>query len=269
MSDPLLLNISALLALLPLTLVSWRHMPAQGPLIWLLTVVAIAGPGILLLLNSADGWRTDLSTSIWITIFACLLVYSIICGFIPVAWQIANLTATYMFILGVFAMIWSYAGTTISIISTDPLSLGIIAHISVSVATYALVTLAAVASLAAVLQERALKAKQISPLIRGLPSLADCDRLVMRLLLIGEAILALGLMSGMALQFEESKALFVFDHKTLLSVTAFVVIGGLLIAHFNTGLRGRKAARVVLLGYLLLTLGYPGVKFVTDVLLVR
>ena len=29
----------------------------------------------------------------------------------------------------------------------------------------------------------------------------------------------------------------------------------------------RRAARVVLIGYLLLTLAYPGVKFVTDVLI--
>jgi len=31
--------------------------------------------------------------------------------------------------------------------------------------------------------------------------------------------------------------------------------------------RGRQAARGILLAYLLLTLAYPGVKFVTDVLM--
>jgi ABC-type uncharacterized transport system permease subunit len=61
--------------------------------------------------------------------------------------------------------------------------------------------------------------------------------------------------------------LLVFDHKTVLTITAFVVIGGLLAAHYKTGLRGRQAARIVLLAYLLLTLGYPGVKFITDVVL--
>ena len=59
----------------------------------------------------------------------------------------------------------------------------------------------------------------------------------------------------------------VFDHKTILTVTAFLVIGGLLIAQRVSGVRGRLAARFVLLAYLLLTLGYPGVKFVTDILL--
>ena len=47
----------------------------------------------------------------------------------------------------------------------------------------------------------------------------------------------------------------------------FVLIAGLLFAHYRTGLRGRRAARLVLIAYLLVTLGYPGVKFVRDVLL--
>ena len=59
----------------------------------------------------------------------------------------------------------------------------------------------------------------------------------------------------------------VINHKTVLSLVAFVVIGILLVAHFRTGIRGRRASRLVLLAYLLLTLGYPGVKFVTDILL--
>ena len=41
----------------------------------------------------------------------------------------------------------------------------------------------------------------------------------------------------------------------------------LLFLHYRTGLRGRATTRVVLLAYLLLTLGYPGVKFVTDILM--
>ena len=53
----------------------------------------------------------------------------------------------------------------------------------------------------------------------------------------------------------------------MLTVTAFLVIAGLLIGHFRIGVRGRMAARFVLLAYLLMTLGYPGVKFVTDVLM--
>ncbi|HEY4636208.1 MAG TPA: cytochrome c biogenesis protein CcsA, partial [Rhodospirillales bacterium] len=117
------------------------------------------------------------------------------------------------------------------------------------------------------LQDRALKLKRPTAMTRVLPSVADCEDLLVRLLVLGEIVLAIGLMTGMAVQMRETGHLLKFDHKTVLTVAAFAVIGGLLIAHFKTGLRGRMAARIVLLGYLLLTLGYPGVKFVTDVMM--
>ena len=48
------------------------------------------------------------------------------------------------------------------------------------------------------------------------------------------------------------------NHKTVLTLASFVVIGALVIAQRWLGVRGRRAARMALLGYLLLTLGYPG-----------
>ena len=74
-------------------------------------------------------------------------------------------------------------------------------------------------------------------------------------------------MSGMAAEYFVSGHLLVFDHKTTLSLAAFVAIAALLLAHRFSGVRGQRAARGVLVAYLLLTLAYPGVKFVTDVLL--
>jgi len=267
MTDPTLLNISALIAVLPLALASLRNAPASDRVYWLLLLVAIAGPGALLWLTSHDGWRTDLSTSLWVSIDASLILFAGVCALQPLAWRLRSLFAPYMFLLAGFAVVWSYAGAGSLIHSPPPVMGWVVAHILFSVATYGLVTIAAVASLAAIVQERAFKAKHQSPWVRSLPSLADCDHLEIRLLWVSEAILALGLLSGMALQYEETEALFELNHKTILTITAFVVIGCLLFAHHMSGLRGRKAARLVLLGYLLLTLGYPGVKFVSDVLL--
>ena len=111
-------------------------------------------------------------------------------------------------------------------------------------------TIAAVAALAAMLQERALEGKRPSLATRMLPSVADCDQLMVRLLIISEIVLSVGLATGMALQYGDSGRLLVLDHKTILTATAFAVIGALLVAHYRTGLRGRKAARFVLLAYL-------------------
>ena len=83
----------------------------------------------------------------------------------------------------------------------------------------------------------------------------------------GEIVLGLGVISGIALNIANDASPLTIDHKTVFTIGAFIIIGGLLIAQARYGLRGRRAARIVLLAYLLLTLGYPGVKFVTSVLL--
>jgi len=116
-------------------------------------------------------------------------------------------------------------------------------------------------------QEWALRHRRRYGLTERLPSVADAERLELALLLASEIVLGLGILTGMGTQYFISGALLAVDHKTVFIIIAFVVIGALLVAHYRIGLRGRRAARLVLVGYLLVTLGYPGVKFVTDVLL--
>ena len=80
-------------------------------------------------------------------------------------------------------------------------------------------------------------------------------------------MLACGLLSGMAAEFFQSGELIVLNHKIALSLMTFAVIVVLLLVHARTGIRGRRAARYFLAAYLLIVLAYPGVKFVTDVVL--
>ncbi len=133
--------------------------------------------------------------------------------------------------------------------------------------TYVLLTLAAIAGTAVLLQERALRHKRRSRLTERLPSVADAERLEVGLLAAAEGVLGAGILTGMATQYFSSGVVLSFEHKTVFTIVAFVVIGLLLAAHYRVGLRGRRAARIALAGYLLVTLGYPGVKFVTEVLL--
>jgi ABC-type uncharacterized transport system permease subunit len=141
-------------------------------------------------------------------------------------------------------------------------------HILASVATYGLVGLSAVASLAVLLQGRALKHRQGGGRLADvLPSLTTAERLEFGLLAAAEAVLGLGILTGAASEWFASEELIGLGHKTVFAILAFLVIGGLLAAHRFTGLRGRRAARLVLLAWLLLTLAYPGVKLVTDLIL--
>jgi ABC-type uncharacterized transport system permease subunit len=130
------------------------------------------------------------------------------------------------------------------------------------------VGLSAVASLAVLLQERALKHRQGGGRLADvLPPLTAAERLEFGLLAAAEAVLGLGILTGAASEWFASEELIGLGHKTVFAILAFLVIGGLLVAHRFTGLRGRRAARLALLAWLLLTLAYPGVKLVTDLIL--
>ena len=265
MTEDMMFSLSAVAALVPSTLVALRRDRGRDAVYWMVLAVAVAGPLAWVVAQMSGAWRTGLSTTLWVTVAASMALFAVVAAVHRQAWRLTPLMAPYMLGIGVLATIWQHA-------PQKPLGAAapagwIEVHIVVSVATYGLVTIAAVAALAAFLQERALKAKRPTALTRLLPSMADCESLMVRLLVLGAVVLALGLATGMATQFEETGAVLEFDHKTILTVTAFAVIGGLLVAHFRSGVRGRMAARFVLLAYLLLTLGYPGVKFVTDVLM--
>ena len=93
------------------------------------------------------------------------------------------------------------------------------------------------------------------------------EKLVLRLLYAGEIVLALGLITGMASQYFNHGQLLILDHKTIFSILVFLVIGLLLVVNHHSGARGKTVTKLVLLAYLLLPLGYPGVKLVTNIIL--
>lgn len=264
--ENLLLSLSALAALVPVSLHAVRPTQARDTVFWGLLAVAVVGPATWVLVHMTGTWQTGLAPTLWVTVAATMLLYAVAAASTRQAWRLAPLLVPYMLVLGIIATIWQRApGQPLVAANAETAWIGV--HIVIAVTTYALVTIAAIAALAAFLQERALKRKQPNDLTRMLPSVADCDRLLVGLLQVGEAVLALGLVTGMVLQYRETGQIIALNHKTILTIAAFVVIGGLLLCHWGSGVRGRMAARIVLLAYLLLTLGYPGVKFVTDVLM--
>ena len=264
-SEDISLNLMALIALLPAAFAGKRAEADRDLVFWLLLAAAFIGPFLWVVTAFATAWRTDLSAALWVTVSATLGIFAVAAVLDRDAWRLAPVLWPLTFILGLFAVIWS--GHAVPRLATGGGGGWVGFHIAVSVTTYALVTIAAVAALAALIQERALKAKKPTNLTRALPSIADCDGLMIRFLAMGEAILAIGLISGMALNFNAIGTVLAADHKTILALAAFVLIAAVLITHYRSGLRGRKAARWALSAYLFLTLGYPGVKFVTDVLL--
>ena len=260
------LSLVALSSIVPALAQAFRTGAGRDAVFWAALGVAIAGPVLLVVEHSGPVWQTGLSATLWITIAATLTLYAIVCAVFRHAWRLTPLVAGYMMLLAAGAIVWQDASGAALQAGTGERA-WVNVHIATAVVTYGLVTIAAVAATSAFLQEWTLKRKRRTVLTRLLPSVADCDSLQLRLLQYGEAVLSVGLATGMALQYRETGALLAVSHKTILTVAAFVVIGLLLVVHDWAGVRGRQAARIALLGYLLLTLGYPGVKFVTEVLI--
>ena len=266
MSTSLIFGVTALLSLVPASLLSYRR-SAEGRdlLFWVVLGAAVVGPLAFTLAQLDEVWRSGLSIALWVSIATSAAFFAVAAAVTQHAWRLAPLLLPYLCLLGLLAVVWGHVPAQPDAVDEPGTWLAI--HIAVSVATYALATLAAVAGTAVFLQERALRRKELSALTRRLPSIAHAEGLEVRFLILAELVLGIGILTGMAMGYLSDGRLLEVDHKVVFSLLAFGVIAALLILHHQTGLRGRRAARVVLLAYLLLTLAYPGVKFVTDVLM--
>jgi ABC-type uncharacterized transport system permease subunit len=260
----LILSLSALASLVPAGCVR-TDARGPGPLFWALVAVAIAGPAAWIAGHLGEGWRTGLASALWLAILASMVAFAGLVAVVRGAKRLAPLLSGYLVWLGFLATIWEHAPER-PLAGAAPEG-WLVAHILVAVFAYGLLTLAAVTGVAVFLQERALRTKRPTEFTRRLPSIAEGEALLARLLMASGTVLAFALVSGSSLSWFVLGRLLVLDHKTVLSLATFVAIGVLLAVHSRGGLSGRRAARYVLFAYLLLTLAYPGVKFVTDVLI--
>lgn len=149
----------------------------------------------------------------------------------------------------------------------SPLDWRIQLHATLALLAYATLAIAAVLAGLLWLQERALRQRKLTGVLRALPPLTQLESLLFRTIGAGFFMLTLALVSGV---------LFVQDllaqhlaHKTFLSALAWLVFGLLLLGRWRFGWRGRRAVRLTLLAMALLALSFFGSKFVLEILLHR
>jgi ABC-type uncharacterized transport system permease subunit len=266
MQGSLVLNVSALVSMLPVSALALKRPLERGGLFWLLLAVAVAGPAVAAIDKLAQGWLSSLSAALWLIIVASLAMFVVVSALTVHGWRLAPLLLPYLFLLGIGAAVTEFVPPAAPIASPDRWAE---VHVLVAVLTYGLLTLAAVAGFAVYLQERSLKRRRPSALTALLPSVTDAEQLQIWLLGASALVLGLGLVTGAATQYVETGHMIEVSHKTIFAVTAFVVVVLLLLIHQRTGLRGRRATQFILVAYLLLMLASPGVKLVTDVILAR
>lgn len=140
-------------------------------------------------------------------------------------------------------------------------------HIMMSILAYSLLSIAAVQSVLLAIQDKHLREKRPGGFIRALPPLQTMENLLFQLIGLGLTILTLSLVSGM-IYLDDMFAQHLV-HKTILSMTAWVVFATLLWGRWKFGWRGRVAIRWTLTGFVVLLLAYMGSKWVTEIMLGR
>lgn len=144
---------------------------------------------------------------------------------------------------------------------------GLLAHISLSLAAYAVLTLAAIQAVLVAIQDYRLKHRQTRGLVQMLPPLQLMETMLMELIAVGFILLTIAITSG---------AFFIKDmfaqhliHKTTLTIMAWALFATLLWGHYQLGWRSRMAARLTLAGFFILLLAFFGSKLVLELILAR
>lgn len=160
-------------------------------------------------------------------------------------------------VAAVAAALWPTPASTIPIADWKARS-----HILLSLFSAGLLTLAAVHACLLAAQDRLLRDRQMTPLTRALPPVQTMERLLFQLIAIGFFLLSLTLLSG--LWFIRDWMAQHLAHKTVLSITAWLIFGVLLWGRLRYGWRGRTAIRWTLAGYVTLVLAYFGSKLILE-----
>lgn len=226
----------------------------------ILTVLALLfhAADIFFTMWFAGGWILELATTLSIVAWLMALL-AMLGGF---KWPQAHPGIAVYPLVALILMFKVDAPYTTAKALSDP---ALEWHILLSLMSYSLLTLAACTAIVLGIQEKQLHRHNISRWLRRLPPLQSTERALFQLLISGFALLTLGLITG----FIFLNDLFAQQllHKTVLSIAAWLIFGGLLFGRWRYGWRSQTAVRWTLGGFALLLLAYIGTKLVIDFLL--
>jgi ABC-type uncharacterized transport system permease subunit len=194
---------------------------------------------------------------------AALLLW-LFCRFQPL-----HILGLVLYPLAAAAALWAAAWpTSVTAIPLSEWKLQL--HVVLSLFSAGFLTLAAVQSATLAIQDRMLhhpSPNRPTPnrVAQALPPLQTMERVLFQLITLGFFMLSLALVTG--LLFVDNLLAQHLAHKTVLSITAWAIFGGLLWGRWRSGWRGRTAIRWSLTGYAVLILAYFGSKLVLEQIL--
>ena len=135
------------------------------------------------------------------------------------------------------------------------------AHVAPAFLGYAVFAVAFCLSLVYLLQEKQLKAKRKGDLFRRLPSLEALDDLNHRFVTWGFALLTIGIVTGSLLAKQTWGELWSWEPVQVWSLIVWLLYAVLLHAR-TVGWRGRKAATLTIVGFIILVASFLSVNLV-------
>jgi len=135
------------------------------------------------------------------------------------------------------------------------------AHVAPAFLGYAIFAFAFCLSFIYLLQEKQLKAKRKGKLFRRLPSLETLDNLNHRFVTWGFALFSIGLITGSLLAKQTWGAMWSWEPVEVWSAVTWLLYALLLHAR-TVGWRGRKAAALTIVGFVVLVVSFVSVNLV-------
>ncbi len=141
----------------------------------------------------------------------------------------------------------------------------VLLHILLAVFSYATLMIAALYAIQLAWFNHQLKAKKKMVMNPNLPPLMMVERQLFTIILIGQGLLTLSLLTGFI--FVDDMITQGKSHKTVLSVMAWGVYSVMLWGHYRQNWRGKRVIWLSITGAFLLTLAYFGSRFVREIII--
>lgn len=137
-------------------------------------------------------------------------------------------------------------------------------HLAFAILADALFSVAGVASIAYLVQERLLRKKRIGVMFRNLPPLDVLDEIIHRLIVVGWLLMTIGMIAGALYAKQQWGAYWSWDPRQSWSLLTWLLFAAILHARLTAGWRGRRAAYLTLLAVLLVLLAIPALGVLTS-----
>ena len=134
-------------------------------------------------------------------------------------------------------------------------------HVTLAFLGNAVFAVAFAISAVYLLQERHLKSRSRGWFIRRLPSLEQLDRLNFRCLAWGFPLLTAAILSGGIWAFNAWGRFWSWEAREVASLLTWVIYAGLIQFRLTAGLRGRRAATLTILGFIVVVVSYLSIPF--------